>query len=85
MTAGAIAGPIVELDLRTLYLRDITMHGATVFPPAVFENLVSYIERDEIKPVVAATYPLSELREAQADFVKKDHVGAFVIEIGEGP
>ena len=74
VTAGAIGGPIVELDLRTLYLHDITMHGATVLPPAVFENLITYIERDEIKPVVAATYPLSELREAQADFIKKDHI-----------
>ena len=82
VVAGAIGGPIVQLDLRTLYLRDITMHGATVLPPAVFENLIAYIERDEIKPLVAATYPLSELREAQSDFIKKDHVGAFVIEIG---
>ena len=28
VTSGAIAGPIVELDLRTLYLKDLEMHGA---------------------------------------------------------
>lgn len=78
-TAGAIAGPVVPLDLRTLYLKDITMHGATVLPPEVFSNLVGYIERGEISPVVAVTYPLEELKQAQSDFVKKDHVGAFVI------
>jgi NADPH:quinone reductase-like Zn-dependent oxidoreductase len=27
VTAGAIAGPIVELDVRTLYLRDLTLFG----------------------------------------------------------
>ncbi len=82
-TAGAIGGPIVSLDLRTLYLRDITMHGATVLPSIVFQNLVSYIERGEIRPLIAATYPLEELKEAQAEFMKKKHIGAFVIEIGD--
>lgn len=81
VTAGAIAGPIVPLDLRTLYLRDLTMHGATVLPPEVFANLVSYIEHGEIRPVVAATYPLAELRRAQERFMTKDHVGAIVVEI----
>ena len=82
-TAGAIGGPVVSLDLRSLYLRDITMHGATVLPPEVFQNLVSYIEQGEIHPVVAATYPLTDLKQAQSDFVEKTHVGAFVITIGE--
>ncbi len=79
--AGAIAGPIVPLDLRTLYLHDLTMHGATVVPPEVFRNLVSYIERGEVQPLVAATYPLASMREAQEAFMKKEHVGTVVIEI----
>lgn len=81
MTAGAIAGPVVSVDLRTLYLRDLTMHGATVLAPEVFANLVSYIERGEVRPLVAATYPLAELRQAQERFMTKDHVGAIVVEI----
>lgn len=80
-TAGAIAGPLVSLDLRTLYLHDLTMHGAAVLPSSVFSNLVAYIERGEIKPVVAKVYPLAKLREAQEFFMAKDHVGAIVIEI----
>jgi len=83
-TAGAIGGPIVSLDLRTLYLHDLTMHGATVLPPAVFENLVRYIERGEIRPVVADTFPLEEMTAAQEAFVRKDHVGAIVIEVAQG-
>ena len=80
-TAGAIGGPIVPLDLRTLYLRDLTMHGATVLPPAVFANLVGYIERSEIKPIVAGTFPLEKIEEAQTAFMKKEHVGTMVIEV----
>ncbi|MFX9915823.1 zinc-binding dehydrogenase, partial [Acinetobacter baumannii] len=50
--AGAIAGPLVELDLRTLYLKDLTLIGCTVLDRQVFPNLVGYIERGEIRPVV---------------------------------
>lgn len=82
-TAGAIGGPIVPLDLRTLYLNDLTLHGATVLPPEVFANLISYIESGEIKPVVAGTFPLSEMRRAQEAFMAKEHVGSFVIEVPE--
>ena len=77
--AGAIAGPLVELDLRTLYLRDLTFVGATVVPPGVFADLVGYIERGEIHPLLAATYPLEDLREAQEAFIAKRHVGNIVV------
>lgn len=77
--SGAIAGPIVELDLRTFYLRDLTFTGSTVVPPQVFRDVVGYIERGEIRPVLAATYPLSDLRAAQAAFIEKRHTGNIVV------
>lgn len=79
--SGAIAGPIVELDLRTLYLKDLTFFGCTVLDPGVFGNLVGYIERGEIRPVVCATYPLAEIETAQRVFLEKRHVGKIVLEI----
>jgi NADPH:quinone reductase-like Zn-dependent oxidoreductase len=79
VTAGAIAGPIVELDLRTLYLKDLRLLGCTWQDREVFAALVSYIERSEIRPVVARTYPLSEIRRAQEDFLAKGFVGKLVL------
>lgn len=83
--AGAIAGPVVELDLRTLYLRDLTFTGATVVPPGVFTDLVGYIERGEIRPLVAETYPLERLHDAQRAFIAKRHIGNIVIAMGDAP
>ncbi len=77
--SGAIAGPMVELDLRTFYLRDLTFTGSTVIPPDVMTNLVRYIEQGEIKPALAASYPLNQLREAQAAFIAKQHTGNIVV------
>ena len=82
-TAGAIAGPIVELDLRTLYLQDLTLFGCTYQDEAVFANLVGYVERGEIRPVVARTYPLHEIVQAQRDFIAKRFVGKLVLIVGE--
>jgi NADPH:quinone reductase-like Zn-dependent oxidoreductase len=77
--SGAIAGPIVELDLRTLYLRDLTFTGSTVLPPQIFPALVSYIEQGEVQPMLAATYPLADLHAAQAAFIAKTHTGNIVV------
>jgi len=79
--AGAIAGPMVEMDLRTFYLRDLTFTGATIVPPGVFADLVGYIERDEVKPALAATYPLAQLHEAQQAFIDKKHTGNIVVTV----
>ena len=79
MTAGAIAGPVVDLDLRTLYLRDLELHGATVYEPQLFANLVGYIERGEIRPLLADAFPLESIHAAQEAFLRKDHVGNFVL------
>jgi len=78
-TAGAIAGPMVTLDVRTLYLKDLTLYGCTHQPVEVFSNLIKYIEKDEIKPLVAKTYPLKEIKKAQEDFLLKKHVGKLVL------
>lgn len=78
-TSGAIAGPVVELDLRTLYLKDLTLLGCTAQDPIVFENLVGYVERGEIEPVVASTYPLREIVRAQEDFLAKSYLGKLVL------
>jgi NADPH:quinone reductase-like Zn-dependent oxidoreductase len=80
-SCGAIAGPIVTFDARDLIYGDLEFYGATVAPKRVFEDLVTYIERGEIRPVVAKTYRLSELREAQEEFLRKRYVGKLVIKL----
>jgi NADPH:quinone reductase-like Zn-dependent oxidoreductase len=77
--AGAIAGPISEIDIRTLYLKDLTLFGCTFQEKVVFQNLIGYIEAGEIRPLVAKTYPLSEIVKAQTDFLAKTYTGKLVL------
>jgi len=78
-TAGAIAGPICQIDVRTLYLKDLTLMGCTFQEDEVFANLISYIEAGEIRPVVAKIYPLHDIAQAQDDFLAKKHTGKLVL------
>ena len=78
-SSGAIAGPIVSFDKRSFYLKDLTFFGITAWDEPVFPNLVSYIERHEIRPLVARTYPLAQIADAQREFLEKKHLGKFVL------
>jgi NADPH:quinone reductase-like Zn-dependent oxidoreductase len=78
-SSGAIAGPIVSFDKRSFYLRDMTFIGCTAWDEPVFANLVGYIERGEIRPLVAGVFPLERIAEAQTEFLLKRHVGNLVL------
>ncbi|MBB1272975.1 alcohol dehydrogenase family protein [Psychromonas sp. SR45-3] len=79
--SGAIGGPLVELDIRTLYLKDLSFFGCTVLNPEVFQKLVNYIEQGKIKPIVAHAFPLQEINAAQKFFLDKKHTGKIVLNI----
>jgi NADPH:quinone reductase-like Zn-dependent oxidoreductase len=79
VTAGAIAGPIVELDLRTLYLKDLTLFGCAAQDDRVFENIVRYLNDGLLEPPVAQVFPLAEFKAAQELFLSKRFVGKIVV------
>jgi NADPH:quinone reductase-like Zn-dependent oxidoreductase len=79
VSSGAIAGPAVGFDKRTFYLRDLTLIGCTAWDEPVFPALVGYLESGELRPPVAATWPLERIADAQAEFLEKRHVGKHVL------
>jgi len=79
VTAGAIGGKKVEVDISHLYLNDWELIGSTVTTTDIFPSLIRYVEQGEIRPIVARTYPLSEIHQAQKDFLAKKHVGKLVL------
>ncbi|MEH6355145.1 MAG: zinc-binding dehydrogenase [Marinobacter sp.] len=85
VVSGAIAGPIVKLDVRTLYLKDLSFFGSTWQPRSVFEHLIGYIERNEIQPLVAKTYALRDVVHAQEDFMAKRFSGKLAISMRTKP
>ena len=79
VTSGAIAGPHVELDLRTLYLKNLSFFGSTVHLPETIPALIEVLREGGLTPVVADTRPLAEIAAAQEAFLQKRHVGSMVL------
>jgi len=79
--AGAIGGPHVNLDVRTLYLKDLSLFGCTVLDEGVFGNLIKHIEANDIVPVVAKTFLLEQLTDAQNYFETKGFTGKLVLDL----
>ncbi len=78
-TAGAIAGAVVNLDLRTMYLKQLQLHGSSQGRRSDFARLLAHALAGRIKPLLAGTYRLSDFHQAQSDFMAKDFVGKLVV------
>jgi alcohol dehydrogenase len=84
VTAGAIAGPMVTLDWRKIYLKHLTIFGSTMGTQQEAKAILGYVATNKLKPLVAGTYPLEKLIEAQKHFKEKTFFGKLVI-VMEGP
>ncbi len=78
-TSGCISGPMVEFDLRQLVYKDLQLTGATIVPPGTMARLVGLIEQGLLKPLLAETFALKDLADAQDAFMRKAHVGNIVV------
>jgi NADPH:quinone reductase-like Zn-dependent oxidoreductase len=79
VSSGAIAGADVALDMRDFYLKDLTLIGCTAWDEPIFPNLIGYVERNEIRPLVAASFALKDMALAQQTFLEKRHTGNLVL------
>lgn len=77
--AGAVADPVVEFDLRRLYLHNVQLIGSSMHTRAHFARLVELARAGRIHPVISATHPLSAIAEAQQEFSTRRHIGKIVL------
>ena len=77
--AGALGGWAVELDVRRLYLAELSLVGSTMHTPRIFGQLVELARRGEVRPVIAATFDLEGLPEAQRQLARRQHVGKLIV------
>jgi len=80
-TCGAMGGPMVEIDMRRIYLKNLELHGATQGTRKDFAAIRDYAILGKIKPLVAGTFALENLGQAQEEFKKKKFVGKLVITV----
>lgn len=79
VVAGALDGWAVALDVRRLYLANLALVGSTMHTPRIFEHLAEIAARGDVRPVIAATFALEEVAEAQRQLATRRHVGKLVV------
>lgn len=80
-TCGAMGGPMVEIDMRRVYLKNLEIYGATQGTRRDFAAVRDYALSGAIKPLLARAYPLADIGRAQDDFKRKNFVGKLVVAI----
>ena len=81
VVAGALDGWAVNLDVRRLYLANLSLVGSTMHTPRIFDHLVRIARSGEVRPVIAATFDLAELANAQSQLAQRRHVGKLVVRV----
>ena len=71
---GATVGNPQELPLRKVFWRQLDLLGTTMGSPADFYDMMGFVERERIVPVVDGIYPLEQANEA---FRRMDAAGQF--------
>lgn len=77
--AGAVAGPVIEFDLRRLYLHNVQLIGSSMHTRVHFRRLVELARGGQISPQVSSTFALTEIAAAQKEFSARRHIGKIVL------
>lgn len=79
ITCGATTGPEVELDLRYVFSRQLTIKGSYMGTRAELVKAAELMGQRRLKPVIDRTFPLEEARAAQELMLSRKFFGKIVL------
>ena len=79
VTSGATAGYLPRVDLRRVFFLQLEILGSTMGTRDELGALIRFCAGHEVRPVVAASYPLSEARGALEQLASGDVLGKIVV------
>lgn len=83
LIVGGTSGPFVELDVRQIFARQVSIIGSTMGPHQDYMRVMDLVFAGHLKPVIGAMLPLDEVREAQRKLEQFDVFGKVVLRIDE--
>ncbi len=81
VTCGATTGGDVKLNLRQLYMRQISVTGSYMGGRPAMLEIIKLVEAGNLKPVVDKVFPLKDARLAQEHMESRRHFGKIVLSI----
>ena len=81
VTLGATTGPDVELSLRNLFFRQISLLGTSMGSAREFSQMVALVAEHRVRPAVHHVYDLADGPRALAELASGDQFGKLVVAI----
>jgi NADPH:quinone reductase-like Zn-dependent oxidoreductase len=86
---GILAGTEAPLDLRSLILKDLAVHGFTVYRlqrdlkmlEQVVETALDLATRGSIRPLIADEFPFEKAPRALSEMARNRHLGKIVLSL----
>ncbi len=80
VTCGATTGYDARVDLRYLFSKQWSLLGSFMGTMGELHQVLKFVFRKQIKPVVDSVYPLSEIRAAHERLESKGQFGKVVVQ-----
>jgi len=81
VTCGATSGDQPPADLRRIFIRQLQILGSTLGDFSEFRDLLDFVERHKVKPVIDSTYPLVRIHEALDRLESGQQFGKIALEL----
>lgn len=79
VTCGATTGPKVDIDLRFLFSRQLSLLGSYMGTMSELNEVLAHVFAGRLKPVIDRVFPLSEIRAAHEYMEKSQMFGKIVL------
>ena len=79
VTCGATTGPMINIDLRHLFMKQQTIMGSTMSDIKSFKQVMNNINKKIYKPFVDKVFIFNKIREAHAYMENRQQMGKIVL------
>jgi NADPH:quinone reductase-like Zn-dependent oxidoreductase len=79
VTCGATSGAQVEIDLKAIFFKNISILGSTMGSKSDLIRIVDLVASGKLKPVVDSIFPLSELPKAYQKLESRKVFGRVIL------
>lgn len=79
VTCGVTSGPVVNLDLRFFFVKQLSLFGSYMGGMKELQTVVGLVRRKKLRPVVDKVFPLREAREAQTRMLERGNFGKIIL------
>ncbi len=79
VTCGATTGFDVNLDLRFLFSKQYSLLGSFMGALGELHQVLKFVFRKQLRPVIDRVYPLSEIRAAHERLENKEQFGKVIV------